>query len=228
MNPEVFAAAAGVSRELALKWADPVAEALNLGKCRTPAQVAVFIASCGHESMGYRKTSENLNYTPKALLSTSPFNSRMTPGQAKRLGRTAEHPADQKAIAEIGYGGRGGNIYPGDGWLFRGSGLAHLTFRNNFRRMGKLLGEPYEDNPDMVREIPRHAALTAGQFWADNDIAALGGDILAASRALNLGNPRSSRMPNGWIDRQTRFNRALPIILGATPKGPAFEIDHGR
>jgi putative chitinase len=46
-----------------------------------------------------------------------------------------------------------GNIFPGDGYLFRGRGLVQITGRANNKRMGKILGIPLEENPDKALEI---------------------------------------------------------------------------
>lgn len=45
---------------------------------------------------------------------------------------------------------KNGNVYPGDGVRYAGRGLPQLTWRNNYRRMGRLLGLPLEENPDLA------------------------------------------------------------------------------
>lgn len=45
---------------------------------------------------------------------------------------------------------RNGNTKPGDGARFCGRGYVQLTWRNNYRRLGNLIGQPLEDNPDLA------------------------------------------------------------------------------
>lgn len=46
-----------------------------------------------------------------------------------------------------------GNKYLGDGYLFRGRGLVQLTGRENHKKMGKILGLPLEEKPEMLLEM---------------------------------------------------------------------------
>lgn len=45
---------------------------------------------------------------------------------------------------------RNGNTKPGDGARYCGRGYGQLTWRNNYRAMGELLGQPLEDQPDLA------------------------------------------------------------------------------
>lgn len=51
-----------------------------------------------------------------------------------------------------------GNIYPGDGVLFRGRGYVQLTGRANYSKAAKETGYPLEGNPDLAKR-PDIAAL---------------------------------------------------------------------
>lgn len=51
-----------------------------------------------------------------------------------------------------------GNIYPGDGVLYRGRGFVQLTGRRNYARAAKETGYPLEGNPDLAKR-PDIAAL---------------------------------------------------------------------
>lgn|GEM_PF-1591599 len=50
------------------------------------------------------------------------------------------------------YQGRGGNTRPGDYKRYRGTGYVHLTFRDNFRRAGQLIGAPLEAQPELAAD----------------------------------------------------------------------------
>lgn len=43
-----------------------------------------------------------------------------------------------------------GNIYPGDGYLFRGRGYIQLTGRSNYYKFGSLLGIDLANNPELA------------------------------------------------------------------------------
>ena len=98
----------------------------------------------------FQPITESLNYSSSALIAK--FPKRISSAQALQYGRTAQHPADQKAIGNIIYGGKWGadnlgNTQPGDGYLYRGRGLVQTTGR----RLYELFG--YADNPDGVCDI---------------------------------------------------------------------------
>jgi len=47
---------------------------------------------------------------------------------------------------------RNGNVNPGDGARYSGKGYVQLTWRNNYRKMGSLLGLPLENAPEMAMQ----------------------------------------------------------------------------
>lgn len=104
-----------------------------------------------------------------------------------------------------------GNTQPGDGFRFRGRGGIQLTGRDNYASFSQAI---YGDDravrdPDMVARLP-DAALAAGFFWHRDGINASADrdDVLAVSRAVNLGSPTSRGMPNGLDDRKARLKLA--------------------
>lgn len=56
------------------------------------------------------------------------------------------------------YGGRFGNS-PLEGYRYRGAGLNQLTFKNNYKRAGELIGVDLVSDPDKVNEIENAAAV---------------------------------------------------------------------
>lgn len=52
-----------------------------------------------------------------------------------------------------------GNLTPGDGVRYAGRGYVQLTGRNNYKRMGELLGLPLEAEPDLALEPENAAAI---------------------------------------------------------------------
>ncbi len=215
MTPTALPLVANISPELAARWAPHITAAMELFKIEKPTNQAMFIAQMAHESSGYTRTVESLNYRVEALLSVFGRH-RISEIDARAYGRVeGKRAADQEAIANRIYGGEWGkknlgNTEPGDGWRFRGRGLKQLTgrynyaqARNNLRvRLGTRVPD-FEVYPDSVAEA-EWAAMTAGEFWNRkglNDIHT----VEAATQVINGGNI-------GLEDRKARYIRALKVL----------------
>lgn len=186
-------------------WAAPLARAMRTrGVLANKQRAGMFLANVLHETGGLRTLSENLNYSPQGLIATWP--SRFDLETATAMGRGVGKAADQRAIAEKVYGGRMGNVVPGDGYLFRGRGLIQLTGRANYERAAKALGRPIDE---FLRWImtPEGAAETAAWFWADAGCNALAdtGDVRAVRRRVNGG-------LIGVDDVRSRYAQALQVL----------------
>jgi putative chitinase len=202
MSPNQFQRAAGISAELAARWFKPITDAMDEFGINFPSARAMFIAQTGHESNGFTRLAESFNYTPEALLST--FGSRISKDQAALLGRTADHPARQEAIANLVYQGRYGNKLPGDGWKFRGHGLIQVTFLDNHKACGKALGLDLVANPDLLL-IDTNAARSAGWYWQSRNINQVAADIREATR-------RITPALHALDQRRERYERAISVV----------------
>lgn len=202
MSPNQFQRAAGISAELAARWFKPITDAMAEFGINFPSVRAMFIAQTGHESNGFTRLAESFNYTPEALLST--FGSRISKDQAALLGRTADHPARQEAIANLVYQGRYGNKLPGDGWKFRGHGLIQITFLDNHKACGKALGLDLVANPDLLL-VDTNAARSAGWYWQSRNINQVATDIREATRRINPA-------LHALDQRRERYERAKAVI----------------
>lgn len=193
-----------------LGWATPVEWAAVLGDAcarhgiNTSKRVALFLANTGHESNGGRALRENLNYAPAALVAQWP--NYFPPEYAEEVGRTANHLADQKAIAEAAYGGRMGNVNLGDGWRFVGRGLMQTTGRNNYERLAQTLGMLIDDLPGWI-ETKEGAAESAAFFWSAN-----GCNELADLGAVTKCRLRINGGKNGLKDVLDRYAKALRLL----------------
>lgn len=160
----------------------------------TPLQVAHFLAQVGHESGGFKRLVENLNYGAEGLRATWPgrFNAQ----------NAADYARQPEKIANYVYGGRMGNSQAGDGWRYRGRGLIQLTGRHNYRLAGDALDLPLESNPDIAMRQDV-ASQVAVWYWKNNNINRFADrdDVLAVTRAVNGGT-------NGIDDRRARTARA--------------------
>lgn len=208
MNKEQFRLAAGLSPQLADRWFGPVLAAMKEFGIDTPLQQACFLGQTGHESQGFTRVSEGLNYSVDGLLLT--FRSRMTQAQCEKLGRREGEktvpPERQKAIANIVYGGKNGNTGADDGWRYRGRGLIQLTGRNNYAACGQGLGLDLLVNPDLLL-TDINAARSAAWFWKAKDCnkSAENGDIPGLTKKINGGD-------NGSADRAKRIKTAADIL----------------
>ena len=187
-------------------WVDPLDGACRAFAITTHPRLAHFLATVLHESGDLTRLVENLNYSAEGLMRTWPH--RFEPDEARRWGRTPDHPADERAIAERAYGGRMGNgpAGSGDGYRFRGRGLIQVTGRENYRAASAALGVPLSDLPAWM-ETRDGAARGAAWWWAAHGCNALAddGDIVALRRRVNGG-------VLGLDDVRARFARVLAAL----------------
>lgn len=171
---------------------------------------AMFMGQMSHESAGFTRLEENLNYGAQRLRNLYPSKFA-----TERDAETVVAQG-QKAIAERIYGKRPklGNVHPGDGYKFRGRGIVQLTGRDNYRRAGRALGIDLEAHPERVAELET-AILTALWFWRSDSTlvaAARAGDVELATRRVNGG-------LNGLADRQREYEEWLARLQGVAQRG---------
>lgn len=163
---------------------------------------AHFIAQVAHESGGFKRLSENLNYSESRIIEIFP-----------RLKARAKELANQpEKLANAAYADRLGNgdEASGDGWRYRGQGWIQLTGRDNYRDIGASLGADLVGSPSKASE-PVTATLIALTFWRGrrcND-AADDDDVARVTRLINGG-------LNGFEDRQRLTREAKRIFTDGT------------
>lgn len=209
MNLTQFQKAAGISAELAVRWFPHIDQAMKEFGIAAPLDQAMFIAQMGHESGGFTRLVESLNYAAENLVPT--FGShRITAQQAAALGRTATQPANQKAIANLVYGGAWGkknlgNQVAGDGWKYRGRGLKQITGLSNYRNCGKALGLDLVTSPEML-EQDSYAARSAAWFYVSHGCLLYSGDIERVTLIINGAR-------TGLDKRRALFNLAKSVLV---------------
>ena len=142
---------------------DSIPEVASKFGINTPLRVAHFLAQCGHESGGFRVTSENLNYSAKGL---NGIFRKYFPTEAS----AAAYARNPQKIANKVYANRmaNGNEASGDGFRFRGRGYIQLTGRDNYTQFGKAIGVDIPSNPDLVAS--KYALASAAWFWSKNGL----------------------------------------------------------
>ncbi|EMI3953020.1 glycoside hydrolase family 19 protein [Enterobacter hormaechei] len=209
MNQSQFQKAGGLSAELAARWFQPVSVAMKEFGITNPVDQAMFIAQMGHESTRFTRLVENLNYAAENLVPTFGKH-RITAQQAAALGRTATQPANQKAIANLVYGGEWGkknlgNQVAGDGWKYRGRGLKQITGLSNYRNCGHALKLDLVTQPELL-EQDEYAARSAAWFYVSHGCLLHSGDVERVTLLINGGR-------NGLDKRRALFNLAKSELV---------------
>ena len=183
-----------------------VLEQLDLAGITDLNERAMFMAQMSHESNGFKRLTENLNYKPARLLAIFPSKFKSLEDAQQVVG------AGQAAIAERIYGNRKslGNLHTGDGFRYRGRGIVQLTGRTNYRRAGQAIGVDLEADPDRAAELDI-AIRAALWFWKDKDIGrhACQGDVEKVTRLINggqIGLAERRLECSEWQKRLARLN----------------------
>lgn len=180
----------------------------------TPIRQAHWLAQLGHESRGFARTVENLNYRAEALIKT--FGSRF-PDMATAL-KYAHKPRE---IGNRAYANRMGNgeEASGEGFKYRGRGYIQNTGKNNYRAVSLALfgDERLLDAPEMLEE-PQHAANAAGWYWHANGLNkwADKDDVKAVSSLVNRGS--LAKVAHGLADRMLWLAKAKQVLGEARSK----------
>ncbi len=200
-------------------WYDALCELLPKYGITTERRVAHFLSQCAHESGGFRRLEENLNYSAKALRAVF----------GRYFGDSPKRDADEyhrkpELIANYVYMDefrkyKMGNTQDGDGWLFRGRGLKQLTGRENYTRFGKSVDMTAEEAADYVA-TPAGAIESACWFWNANKLNKIADtdDVKKMTKKINGG-------AIGLDDRLFRYNHAIKILGGDGVSVGAVEDD---
>jgi putative chitinase len=215
MTPKVeHIVAAGVKQATAEKWVDAVAAACQEFTINTPQRIAGFLSQCAHESGGFERLQENLNYSADGMAGIWPKRFAVLGPDKKPVKKDGKNQPNKFAlalhrkpemIANVVYSGRMGNgpTESGEGWKYRGRGLKQLTGKDNHRACSAGLGVDLVENPDLLLE-PVYAARSAAWFWSTNKCNnfADSGDIEGLTKRINGG-------LIGIDDRKKRYANAV-------------------
>jgi putative chitinase len=181
------------------EWLEPLTETFEKYDISTPKRQAAFIGQCMHESGGFKRLIENLNYSAKGLVAT-------WPSRFPNEEYAEEYARKPERIAGKVYNGRMGNESAEDAAKYIGRGLIQLTGKENYANCGLGIGVDLLGNPDWLA-TPKYAALSAGWYWnkrnlnSDADL----GNIESMTRKINGGNI-------GIEDRKAKINMVFNAI----------------
>ena len=95
-----------------------------------------------------------------------------------------------------------GNTAPGDGATYHGRGYPQLTWKNNYLKMGRILGIDLVNNPDMAKQNP-HAVriMFEGMLRADSHFGDFTGVALEDYFNDHMDDPINARRVVNGLDK---------------------------
>ncbi|MEQ9315401.1 MAG: glycoside hydrolase family 19 protein [Henriciella sp.] len=154
------------------------------GILASPRRFSHFVAQIAHESGKFRILEERMNYSPERLV-------QVFPHRFPNVEAAAPYARNPQAYANHVYANRmgNGNEASGDGYRYRGRGFIQLTGRENYRKVGLIIGKDIESDPDIVATDPIVALDVAGAYWQMKDInkAADDDDLERVTKLINGG-----------------------------------------
>lgn len=145
----------------------------------TPLRLAHFFAQLAHESGAFTIREENLRYSAKRIAQVWP-----TRPAAVKLANNPEGLANSVYANRMGNGGPSS----GDGYRYRGRGLAQHTGKDGYAAIERITNLPLVDNPELVND-PRYLLECAAAFWQWKKLAPLADrdDIVGVTKRWNGG-----------------------------------------
>jgi predicted chitinase len=156
---------AGNMRALMIAWRD-----------RQPNQrdlLGYVMGSAAYETMDFRTRSQSLLYTSADQILRRWGQAELKDVPAADVERLyVGHP---QALAEKLYGGRNGNGRDnGDGWKYRGRGLAFVTFKEGYEKFGKAVQmRDLVDEPNLIFIPEINAKIFVMAYFPDSGVGEL-------------------------------------------------------
>jgi putative chitinase len=152
----------------------------------TPERAAHFFGQTSHETGGFAKFSENLNYSAQGLQGI--FGKYFPGNLEESYARQPEKIANRVYASRMG----NGDEKSGDGWKFRGRGALQLTGKDNYKLFSESLKRPdILSNPDLVAgELSFESAIfffNRNKLWDICDKGVNDASILALTKKINGG-----------------------------------------
>lgn len=190
-------------------WAAALTAGAPHARIDTAEEWAHFLGQVSHESEGFTRLEENLNYSAPRLRKVWP---RRFPTDAAARAVAG----DPQALANMVYNGRMGNRRDSnDGYHFRGRGPKQLTGRDNYTAFGAwcrdrdLLSNDLDIRlkPELLTR-PQFGALSAAWFWGSNNL----GEILDKADGYAACVALTRRINGGHIGLADRWRRTEALL----------------
>jgi putative chitinase len=169
-------------------------------KINTKLKQVHFLAQIIHESQGFTRVEENLNYSADRLLVVFPkyFNSVT----AKEYQRNAIKIGSRVYANRIGNGAE----CTMDGYAYRGRGYIMNTGKSQYELLTKEFGVDFVSNPDLLKQLP-YSMLSAGFYWYRNNL-----NILAEQDKIKEITKRINGGYIGLEDRTEILNKLKKVF----------------
>ena len=177
---------------------------------RTRLRVCHFLAQILTETGGLKVRRENLNYSPTRLM-------QVWPHRFPSLAVAQQYAHQEEKLGNFVYGGRLGNVQPGDGFLYRGRGLLQITGRGSYAKYGQRLSIPLEADPDLAFSAAHCLEIAAAEWAASgyhgkscNELADAD-DIVGVTFAVNGGQTGIDDRKH-WLERTKAIWQTAPAM----------------
>ena len=188
--------------------------AINL----TPLRFCHFMAQIRAVSGRMTVLEEHLGYRSAALVKAA------WPTRFRTVASAEPYVNEPQRLADRVYGDRFDNQH-GDGWRYRGRGLAQITGRSNYREMGEKLGIPLEQHPQLALD-PKYALVIACETWADlQNAGERDMNKLADGNKLEALTYRMTGSFTDLDDRRSAFEQAWQIWASGDPPRRMLDTD---
>lgn len=195
-------AAPTTKKEVLAEWVVPIQQACVRFEIDTVREVACFLSQASHESGGFTRLVENMNYSAKRLRQVWP---KRFPSDSV----AAQYANNPEKLANYVYASRMGNgpAVSGDGWRFRGQGIFQLTGRDNYTRFAAGMGMSAARAAEYIG-TKEGAAMSAAWFFDDRGL-----DRLAATPGVE----DETRAINGGLiglpERKKHFDAIVAALI---------------
>lgn len=164
-------------------------------------RLAHFLGQLAHESAGFARTEENLNYR-------APRIRQVWPSRFASVAAAHPYASNPQKLANKVYANRMGNgpESSGDGWRYRGRGLIMTTGKEAYAHLSAQMQIDFVANPDLLTEFP-YAILSAAEFWKSRNLNSFADadDVVTITKRINGGTI-------GLAERKTYLARAKRAI----------------
>ena len=167
----------------------------------TNHRIAAFLAQCSHESMGFTRFKESMNYSAKGILATWPSRFK-TLKEATPYARSPEKLANKVYCDRMGNGPESS----GDGFKHIGRGAIQLTGKYNYSLFAKFKKMTI-DEAIIYLETLKGAIESACYYWKNNNLNSLA-DSNSFSKITAIINVKSL----GAVERKKLYNEYSLIL----------------